>query len=430
MVILFNTSFGQSEDAAFQFRGKVKEFESEIPLLGVNVYVSDDPTNGTTTTKTGSFKLNVKSIPAQIVISFIGYKSDTILFDNPNRTFKTVYLEPDIFTLPRIEITAKLELERLSSKLFSIRDFLILEDEQILYLKREGDIRGWELILATLDGIVLDTFSLKKRFIRGPESLNLSCLGNIHLLTDFGAFEMEIRDNQLVLIDEYSRRKFERIIAPCVGATEDYVYLERKLYKGISSQFEIADKAGTFRRAFAVISDDEQMERYEEDEYYASLYQELETSKIDFQIDNKLRNTHRQFQLEMKFRNRLFRDGMEIPFFQIKDSLLIFNYYEHIIQIFDEEGNYDQSKEQVIDFHLNKKWETVIYDEMTQKIYAVFNSPKGKYISEIDLSTGETLNPLHFECVFVRKIAVHDDFLYLLHGETYERNWVLYKVKF
>jgi hypothetical protein len=67
---------------------------------------------------------------------------------------------------------------------------------------------------------------------------------------------------------------------------------------------------------------------------------------------------------------------------------------------------------------------------MTQKIYAVFNSPKGKYISEIDLSTGETLNPLHFECVFVRKIAVHDDFLYLLHGETYERNWVLYKVKF
>ncbi|MDB4728087.1 carboxypeptidase-like regulatory domain-containing protein [Saprospiraceae bacterium] len=429
-IFFTSLSYTQESDGAVQFRGKVKEFETNIPLLGVNVYVADDPTNGTSTSKTGSFKLQVKSLPAQIVVSFIGYETDTIVFDNPNRSFKTIILKPDIFTLPGIEITAKLKLDRLSDRLFSIRDFLMLEHEQILYLKKEGDFRGWELILATLDGVVLDTFSLRKQFIRSPESLHLSCFGNIHLLTDYGAFQMNIEENQIVLGEGVSLRKFDRLVLPCVGASDKFVYFERKLYRGMSSQFEIADKAGTFRRPFAVISDDEQLGRYEEDQFYASLYEELETAKIDFQMDNKLRNTHRQFQLEMKFRNRLFQEGMDIPFFHIGDSLVLLNYYDHIIQFFDEAGNYDSKKEQRIDFHLNKKWEKVIYDEISRKLYAVFNSSKGKYISEISLHTGEVMNPLHFECVFIRKIIVHDDFLYLLHGETYERNWVLYKVKF
>ena len=357
MLSFLEITHAQESDTTLLFRGKVFESETEIPLLGVNVYVADDPVNGTSTNSSGSFKLEIQSLPAQIVFSFIGYESDTILFDNPRRRYKKMYLKPDVFNLPSIEITAKLELERLSDKLFSIRDFLMLDNDQILYLKKEGDIRGWEMILATLDGYVLDTFSLKKRYIKGPDFLHESCLGNIHLLTYQGAYQLNIEEGKIVLADSYSRNKFDRLVLPCVGATENYVYLKRKLYKGLAAEFSIAHKEGLFKRPFKMVSDDNQLNRYREDAHYVALYEELEAeASNEFQFNDKLRNTYNQFQLEMSFRNRFFYKGIDIPLFQIGDSLMIYNYYDHKIEFFDNEGMPDVSKEVNIDFHLNKKW--------------------------------------------------------------------------
>lgn len=425
----FGISHAQETDSILIFRGKVFEVDTEIPLLGVNVYAADDPTNGTSTDLKGSFKLEIQSLPAQIVFSFIGYESDTILFENPRRRYKKMYLKPEVFDLPGIEITAKLELERLSDKLFSIRDFLMLDNEQILYLKKEGEIRGWEIILATLDGYVLDTFSLKKRYIRGPDFLHKSCLGNIHLLTYQGAYQLNIEDGKIVMSDSYARSKFNRLVLPCIESSEHYVYLKRKSYGGLGAEFKIAHKEGLFNRRFRMISDHNQQNRYRDDARYAALYEEM-AKKTSLQFNDGLENTYRQFQLEMRFRQRSFSNGIDIPIFKLGDSLLIFNYYDHEIEFFNLEGKRDVEKRVNIDFHLYKKWEKVIFDKADGKLYAVFNSRKGKYIAEIDIQTGKIKNPLHFDCIFVRKISVHDGFLYLLHGEVHERNWVLYKVKF
>lgn len=428
-LLVSNILFSQEADSTILLRGKVFEAETEIPLLGVNVYDAADPTNGTTTDLNGSYKLPVDKLPVKIVYSFVGYESDTLVFDNPNRRYKKVHLSPDIFVLPKIEITAKLILERLSDKLISIRDFLILEDDQILYLKREGDILGWAMILATLDGYVLDTFSLKEHNLSSPKELHYSCLGSIHLLTKFGAYQLGIENKKIVVEDEYSRNKFDRLISPCVGSSEKYFYIKKAWNNGLTAMFEIVDKEGTFRREFKIVSNEEQLERYREDAHYAALYENLESDETAG-LDSKLRNTFRQFQLDLAFRNRFFYKGVDIPLFQMGDSLMIFNYYDNEINFFNEAGIEDESKMVNIDFHLNKKWDEVIFDAATKKVYTVFESRKGKYIAEVDLKTGDTKSPLHFNCMFVRKIVVHDNFLYLLHGNAHERNWVLYKVKF
>ncbi len=430
IAVLFSISlFSQEVDTSYLFRGKVYEVETEIPLLGVNVYDAANPTQGTTTDKNGSYKLPIQKLPAKIVYSFVGYESDTILFDNPNRRYKRVYMQPDIFILPKIEITAKLILERLSDKLISIRDFLMLENDKILYLKKEGEILGWAMILATLDGYVLDTFNLKKNDIFAPKSLHRSCLGSIHLITKYGAYQLGTQENEIVVEDTYSSNKFDRLIRPCVASSDEYFYIKKAWNGGLTAKFELVERGGDFRRDFKIVSNEEQVERYQEDAYYAALYEEMEGS-VFASNDSKLKNTFRQFQLELSFRNRFFHKGLDIPLFQMGDSLLIFNYYDNEINFFDEEGIEDHDRMVNIDFHLNKKWDEVIFDEATQKVYAVFENKKGKYIAEIDLETGDTHKPLHFDCMFVRKIVVHDNFLYLLHGNAHERNWVLYKVKF
>jgi len=66
-------------------RGTVLEDESEGPLPGANI-IEVGTTNGTITGADGNFELNTTAQTGQIIISFLGYKSQTIAFDLSSAT--------------------------------------------------------------------------------------------------------------------------------------------------------------------------------------------------------------------------------------------------------------------------------------------------------------------------------------------------------
>ena len=83
--------------------GKVISVEDGIGIPGVNVLVQGT-TQGTVTDVDGNYSLNVPSEGANLVFSFVGYRSQVIVVGN--QSIINIQLEEDITALDEIVVTA------------------------------------------------------------------------------------------------------------------------------------------------------------------------------------------------------------------------------------------------------------------------------------------------------------------------------------
>ena len=112
IILLFTAcceTFAQSK-----FSGKVVEFlnSKEVPIPGVSVYWMQGQ-NGTFTDSTGNFSLNnSSSLPTYLVISFIGYRNDTISVTS-SEPVKIVLKK--VIDIKEVEVTARKEALAIST---------------------------------------------------------------------------------------------------------------------------------------------------------------------------------------------------------------------------------------------------------------------------------------------------------------------------
>lgn len=86
LIILFSlVSFSFIETLAQDkqvIEGLVLDFAASQPIPGANVYWENDPFSGVTTDIEGNFQLPVKSLPAKLIISFVGFEQVTRLIQS------------------------------------------------------------------------------------------------------------------------------------------------------------------------------------------------------------------------------------------------------------------------------------------------------------------------------------------------------------
>ncbi|HED07018.1 MAG TPA: TonB-dependent receptor [Ignavibacteria bacterium] len=107
-------------------KGKVTGFDSfkskQLPLIGVNIIVKNT-TIGVSTNSKGLFTLKVKSLPVDVVFSYIGYKKKTIKVNT--ETFLNVVLKGNIYSSkdllvvgsrfrPRTSITSSVPIDNIT----------------------------------------------------------------------------------------------------------------------------------------------------------------------------------------------------------------------------------------------------------------------------------------------------------------------------
>lgn len=116
MFLFSMTLFPVLEFFSQEIKGKVVETKSdkkEIPLFGANVYWSGT-TLGTTTDAEGNFVIQTAELPASLVVSYVGYKSDTIYLKNtPGQTLKIML--QSIVELNAVEVEAKQQTTQIST---------------------------------------------------------------------------------------------------------------------------------------------------------------------------------------------------------------------------------------------------------------------------------------------------------------------------
>ena len=404
-------------------KGKILDRNALFPLSGVSVFEKDNQQNGVYTNEDGYFKINLSKPKSTLVFSFLGYETTYQRIEPNLSEVETILLKPDIYQLPKAEVSAELQLEPMTDISESIVDFIFWED-RILWLKKRG-MEGYKLVLAEESGQIIDEFSLKGKGIRDIESLQKSCFGSMHLICLNYGFQIDVLDNKIQLGEKYARRDYDYLIKPCLAQIDYTVYFKKELYNGLISEFYTADAGGKWNDVFKVAAQEELLRSYEEDRGLIAYGQGKGNAHTNNVRESKaIRNAQQQ----SDFLKVILYKGLRIPLFKRNDTLLMFNYYENQLQFFDKFGN--QLAARAINFHLNEKWDNrVIYDEETGLFYAVFNNNSGRFIARIDTETGECSPPIHLESVFIKKMAVHDNVLYLLHVNRTEPNWVLNKVK-
>lgn len=97
-------------------KGKAVEInpdKKETPLFGANVYWSGT-TTGTTTDQDGNFEIAPVVFPASLVISFVGYKNDTLFFHHPPESTVKSILQSTV-ELKTIEVEAHQQTTHIST---------------------------------------------------------------------------------------------------------------------------------------------------------------------------------------------------------------------------------------------------------------------------------------------------------------------------
>ena len=95
---------------AQEIEGHVYEKETGIPLQYVSVYVKNT-TIGTTTDETGFFRLNVKSLPCELVATFLGYTPFEKLISDSSPL--EIYLDDDIQVIQEVLVKPDYSYDRM-----------------------------------------------------------------------------------------------------------------------------------------------------------------------------------------------------------------------------------------------------------------------------------------------------------------------------
>ena len=404
--ICFFLFFAFPLKAQIFIQGVILDVKTSEPLEKVNIF-NQTSNLGAYSELDGSFKIPIKEFPSVIIFSYVGFENYLLEINEISTAPITIRLEHSSFGLPEIEVTEQPYIESLTEDKFTVKDFLIDDKtNNILILTYASMKSGNALILQSWDGEILDRLKLQKEKV---ESLEKSCLGNVHLLGKKNCFEIALLGNQIQIISKYHRAQYEKLLAPCISSSKKYVYNQHYSLSDQLVTYLVVNKKNQNIKARIRVIDKLNLSRKKDD----FVLQEQSPSRA--QRDSW---------------NQLFYKPLYSPLMNMGNELCLFNHTLGYLEFLEFNG--DNIRFTPISYHKNKNWVKQIFlDKKNNNAFTTFNTKKGKSIHKINLIDGTTQPVLFFNTTFIEKMEIHDGHLfYLESGVTNDKkNRILQRVK-
>ncbi|MCL2511321.1 MAG: carboxypeptidase-like regulatory domain-containing protein [Bacteroidales bacterium] len=418
-------------------------------IAGVHIFDSIAKI-GTTSDINGIFNLTISPKTTKLRFSHIAFNTQyitltkTMLSDTiaANTIWLDVVLTQKIMELPLLEISdAKVEIAYKNSKQW-ILDYEPVGANEFLLLLIEKNKRYLQLINSNHEKI--SQIEVSKDY----KELIKDCFGTFHLISRDSACQIFLLDEELTLPYRYTRDDFDRIMAPIVVNTENYLYA--KDFAG-HRQVVLYDKINKETNELTIFIENSEEKR-------AITYRNNYVSKItnvfigcnkksgidvtpemiaNFQrilINSK--NVDELFRLKwMLYPADICRDVHEgIQFYKhvlskppyslltiINDTLYFFDHLNSLIVAYDLDGNY--LRETPCNYHNNKGWDKeIIVNEGKTRCFAKFTRNGETSLVEINPNTGQMLGRYVLEVhAFPTKIKVRGNDIYYLSKDYFER---------
>lgn len=408
-LLLFFTLIFSLKGQTF-IEGVIIDAQTNEPLDKVNIF-NQTSNLGAYSELDGTFKVPVNEFPSVIIFSYVGFENYLLELKEAPTTTLTIRLEQSSFGLPEIAVTDELYIESLTEDKFTVKDFLIdARTNNILILTYASLKLGNALILQSWEGEILHRLQLEKERV---ESLEQSCLGNIHMLGKKNAFEIALIGNTIQLISKYRRKQFDKLLAPCIGSSKTYIYNQHFSLNDQLVTYLVVNKKNQNIKARIKVVDALNLSR----------------KKDDFVLQGQFPSLPITWAQRESW-NQLMYKPLYSPLLNMGNELCLFNHTLGYLEFLEFNG--DNKRFTPISYHKNDNWvKQVMLDKKHNNAFTVFNTKKGKSIHQINLVDGTTQPVLFFNSTFVEKMEIHNGYLlYLESGVTNkERNRILQRVK-
>ena len=101
--IVVNNVFSQN-----RIHGIIKDAEADKPLPNANIYIKDTYI-GTISNTDGNYKLEIPQIPSEVIVSYIGYETRTILIEENGSQELNILLKPIAIQLQEVVVSSDQE---------------------------------------------------------------------------------------------------------------------------------------------------------------------------------------------------------------------------------------------------------------------------------------------------------------------------------
>ena len=384
----YYTSFSQNSEI---ISGYVKDIETKLPIYNVNIK-EKNTNNGTTTNEEGFFFVKLQNSNSTVEFTHIVYNKTTWQKKNQPESKINIFMEKQVNTLPEASVNAHKVINLVEKKFFDVVDYEFYGDSLLLLAYSWKDnINPW-LIMINNSGDTLFRNPVKKdgKFYR-------DCLDNIHLVTKEKAYQLFIEEQSLHMLYPLDPDTFYRILDPCITEIQNKFFIRQWSYHNQVLSYTLVNSKDTSQKTVRVISDEKALRMLGDRNRFYSMGATAPT------------------EADLRFEEMCFFDPIFAPLLKIKDQVVIFNFVESKIEIYSDSG--ELIKETVITFHKAKGWkENIISDEITGKVYAVFQGNGLTKVREIDLESGSPLSEIAIpDFKFIKNLKVRNGELFFLY---------------
>jgi hypothetical protein len=411
LIIIYSTVFFEGRIIAqdsLWISGRLIDAETKLPLKNVSITVVNT-LYGTISDGAGVFTLQVKDKMPVLNFSILGYEKKTVNVKAGTKEPLTIELVPKASQLAEISISAS-AIETVSkSKRYHVLDYDFYKDNilMITYV----DLNKAKLVLITTDS---DTLGYKK-IPYEPNRLFKDCLGNLHVVCKDSIYQAFYNGSTLSLLPAKSIHDFEKILLPCVAQDSSGFYMVEKYGGGqmidvgigapvrandLALSYVCIDKKKRQRTRFIIIADEHKMTMRNDEVAFEKRKEESGLKTFGDRL----------------FAEKLLFTEIYAPLFKIRDSIYIFDYVNGNIKSFDKAL---QLKQEVpVSYHNNLRFqEEMPLDDISRKIYALFESGGISELQEINLNSGAVDKTYQIPFPFVNHIKVRGGYAYFIRKE-------------
>lgn len=387
----------QSSTLSYSWGLKVYDHSSGEPMIGVNVFDSQNEI-GSSTDRNGKCTIQIKKWPVTFKVSYLGYISRTVTAENSSQLPQKIILSQDKNRLSEVVVSDKVIPKKVSGKWRSVTDF-ILVDDKMLYIENGGNLGSSKLVLSTLDGEVLDEANVSdyKLF----ENLYLSCQETPYLVCEYDAIQLDLENNKIVSQFTSRRQDFESLVRPCKASNDLFLY-----HGTLAVNQELAKITQINRETYAKspltqVYDTEQVKQTSKSIELIKLYSRLAK--------------HSAFYAGLVAKEKAdliyYRNPVNYDVFTVKDKTLVMDHENSKIAFFDQSNKH--IKDVSIFYNQQKNWSGIVrQDPITEKIYIVVYDKNSLILHELNIDNGVLVFIAFMDVDMIDKLDVHDGTLW------------------
>lgn len=433
IIIVLIVSGVSGQKVTYTVSGIVLEDSTNTPIPYVKVYQENNKDHYAYSDKDGRYSL-LLSIEKndKIIFDHVGYEKD--YYQVKNSVLKNENVKSSLSFIVNIELSSRvlgtvtIGIRKVDtvfgSDQFSVEDFMLLEDDNLLLLAYERKLdKDPKLLLVDNNKKLLAKYTIPAV----PNYLFKDFAGKHYVVCHNKVYQIVIHygNIDLMKIENEDFYGFYNRVIDTIG--DNFYYSNyNELYPAV--KFYVSARGDTTHKELYEVKDDFMMELYRAQFKYVSgrdklwAYRQEQVTGIDKEV----------WIGASCFTQDILYKPVYAPLFVVNDTVLLFDQYKNIVLKYSE--FHDKLNEIEVDYHIRKdkeKWEQpLLKDPKTNNIFGIYNSGGYTYIKQINYYTGTTGELIKLKYRFIEKIKIIDGMIYYIYRpfESLQKKF-LYKEK-